>query len=284
MTDAEILDAAYAVLSNLTGKKLWMTERGLAKRLRRDAAFRELDHLRLREVLMDHAAQQHRRIRNSKSPSEKTLEVLWGAIRQGGIKEVHNPLPLLQDLSERLYPDRVQREFEVDDEGADYFLSYRKLYEEQALEIVRTLERRDCSVWIAGQFIDPGQHINDRVIEAMGLVRKQLVYVDESALKSLWVGKEALHGARLDLEQKIVLKGDDPGVMDRFYAMLDDKPSWFGEYGGESGGAAERFRQLLKQRVAGGAEPIYMHPVPQGDAWMAYNRLKPMSEFPTCRR
>jgi len=282
MTDAEILTEAHDTLLALKGKKRWMTERGLAKRLRGRDAFRTLDHLRLRDVLMQHASEPGRTIRNSKAPSEKTLEVLWGAIQEGGVKEINNPLPVLRDLARRRHPDDdpQPREFEEDEEDADYFLSYRMLYEEQAFELVRALESRGWSVWIAGYFIGPGDHINQKVIDAMSRVRRQLIYVDESALHSLWVGKEALHGARLDLEQTFVLKGDDPGVVRRFVAMLNNEPDWFGAYGGASGGAVERFRELLEQRVAHSAAKIYLHPVPDSDTLLAHPRLASISEFP----
>lgn len=278
MTDAEILTGAREALLALSGKKRWMTERALAKRLRRRPAFRALDHLRLRDVLMQHASEPERTIRNSSAPSEKTLEVLWGAIQKDGVKEINNPLPVLRDLAQRRPPDDdpQPREFEEEEEAADYFLSYRMLYEERALELVRVLESRGWSVWIAGQFIGPGDHINQKVIDAMSRVRRQLIYVDESALHSLWVGKEALHGARLDLEQTFVLKGDDPGVVRRFVAMLNNQPEWFGA--GE--GAVGRFRELLEQRVANSGAKIYLHPDPESDEWRAHTRLVSISEFP----
>ena len=62
--------------------------------------------------------------------------------------------------------------------------------------------------------------------------------------------------------------------------MLNNEPDWFGSYGGASGGAVERFRELLEERVAHSDAKIYLHPVPDSGEWRAHARLAPISEFP----
>ena len=173
MNDVDILDASLKKLRKLTGKKRWMTERGLAKRLRRDPAFERLDHVRLRSVLMDHAACRPRLIRNSSAPSLRTLEVLWGAIRKGGVEESDIPLPLLTGGPTRVDPEgrRAQSAFDEEEESADFFLSYRMADQTDARVVIKAVESSGSSVWDAGSFIVDGEHINDRVLESMKSVR-----------------------------------------------------------------------------------------------------------------
>ena len=281
MTDEDILEAAVEELRALRSPKLWMTERGLAKRLRRRAMLSGVDHVRLRSVLMEHAAKRPRLLRNSSSPSMHTLEVLWGAIRAGGVKEADVRLPLLTDGPARVDPEgrRGQSEFDEDEEPADYFLSYRMADGAHARHVIRAVEQSGFSVWDAGTFIVDEEHINDRVLEAMGQVGKQLIYLSDSALRSLWVGKEVIHGDRLELEQTIVLKGDDDLLMECVYRMLEGNAPDFPPYRDASSQAVEMFRGILQVELTGGATTVFLHPVPSGDRWRAYERLKPVSDF-----
>jgi hypothetical protein len=282
MTDEEILEAAVDELQVLRPPKLWMTERGLAKRLRRLPAMRGLDHVRLRSVLMDHAGNRPRLLRNSSSPSLHTLEVLWGAIREGGVKEADNPLPTLTGGPERVDPaGRLgQLDFDEQMEPADFFLSYRMADEIHARYVLRTVEHKGRSVWDAGSFIVDGEHINDRVIEAMGRVSKQLIYLSDSALRSLWLGKEVIHGDRLQLSQSIVVKGDDDQLMECIYRMLDGEAPEFPPHEGVSSQAVEMFRGVLHAELTKSDNAIYLHPQPIGDRWREYGRLRPVHDFP----
>jgi hypothetical protein len=281
MTDEEILEAAVEELSELDYPKLWMTERGLAKRLRRRAAMVGLDHVRLRGVLMDHAAGRPRQLRNSSSPSLRTLEVLWGAICEGGVQEADVPLPTLKGGLARVDPSgrRGQSEFGEEEEAADFFLSYRMADETHARYVVRTVERSGYSVWDAGSFIVDEEHINDRVLEAMNHVHKQLIYLSDSALGSLWVGKEVIHGDRLELDQTIVLKGDDDSLMESVYRMLDGEAPEFPPYREVSSQAVEMFRNILRTELAREEKIVYLHPVPIGNRWREYERLVPIFDF-----
>jgi len=280
MTDTEILEAAVKKLRRLTGKKRWMTERGLAKRLRRDPALERLDHVRLRAVLMNHAADRPRHIRNSSAPSLRTLEVLWGAIREDGVEEADIPLPLLTGGPTRVNPEgrRAQSAFDEEEEPADFFLSYRMADQTDARVVIKAVESSGSSVWDAGSFIVDGEHINDRVLEAMQSVRKQLIYLSESALRSLWVGKEAIYGDRLELEQTFVLKGDDDVLMECVYRMLNGEDPQFPPYLGATSQAVEMFRGMLQATLADPQGPtVYLSPLPADGRWRATDRLRPLA-------
>ena len=282
MNDAEILQAANTELRKLRGRKLWMTERALAKRLRRDRAFGRLDHVRLRAVLMDHAASRPRRIRNSSAPSIRTLEVLWGAIREGGVEEADIMLPLLTGGPARVNPEgrRGQSAFDEQEEPADYFLSYRMADEDDARAVIRAVESSGSSVWDAGSFIVEEEHINDCVREAMKSVRKQLIYLSTSALRSLWVNKEAIYGDHLELKQVLVLKGDDDVLMECVYRMLNGEDPQFPPYRGRTSQAVDMFRGMLQATLAdanGGT--VYLSPLPADGRWRAIERLQSIDKF-----
>ncbi|MBW7991291.1 MAG: hypothetical protein FVQ84_14935 [Planctomycetes bacterium] len=83
MTNEMILEATTKELNRLRTPKLWITARGLSHLIRRKyPELCNLSQVRLFDVLSEHMESpgRPRKIRNSRYPSAKTIEVLWGAI------------------------------------------------------------------------------------------------------------------------------------------------------------------------------------------------------------
>jgi hypothetical protein len=139
--------------------------------------------------------------RNSRSPSARTLEVLWGAVSKVGKMDVDPPHKRASTPEEELDVFE-RRQAAVQDGGeavesdvsADFFLSYNFNDSGIATAITRLLEDKHYSVWMAGASIAAGEIINDSVRAAMNATRGMLLYLSGDALRSLWVAKEQLVG------------------------------------------------------------------------------------------
>lgn len=285
MTDEQILQAAHEELCKLNAPKLWMTERGLARRIHRNTTLEGVTQVRLRKVLMEHAAlgPGRRIIRNSPYPSAKTLEVLWGAIRaDNGVGERDVPPPIHDRGMLRMEAPEGEGRSEEEESVPTHFLSYNFGDSDDAVAAAEVLEAKGHSIWIAGARIVDEEHINDAVIGAMRSVANHLIYLSANALQSLWVGKEALLGDNLSLKQTIIAKGDDPDLMQLVRDWMDGKQAAdsarIAQYEGVSFLAAWKFKELLKTHLQTPEEVIYLSPGADADA---HPRLRPLSEFPT---
>ena len=107
-----------------------------------------------------------------------------------------------------------------------------------------------------------------------------MIYLSESALRSLWVGKEAIYGDHLELEQVFVLKGDDDVLMECVYRMLNGEDPQFPPYRGRTSQAVDMFRGMLQATLAdanGGT--VYLSPLPADGRWRAIERLQSIDKF-----
>jgi hypothetical protein len=291
----EILKAAKKELLALherpDSRKLWLTARVLAKRIRDRPGFHDLSRTRLEAVLMEHRGKPvgQRCIRNSKYPSGRTLEVLWGAIAQGRLEDIEVPPPTLaRDWSNR--PERERdahgnelNEDDIHHERPTVFLSYNSSDLERAHEVVEILTERGHSVWFAETRIRPGEEINVAVQAALDLVGRHVVYLSWTALESLWVGNEFLFGAAQELEQFHVVRGDDREAMSRVIASTHH---WAGGIGGievppdaTSREQVCQFHKTVEQQLSDGQRKIYVHPLPEGGLG-GEPCLRPLSDFP----
>ncbi|NIR32284.1 MAG: toll/interleukin-1 receptor domain-containing protein [Gammaproteobacteria bacterium] len=301
MRDETIIEAARPVLAALEAPKLWMTARVLARRLRKQRPeLGGISQIELFEALARHAARgrDHRTIRNSPVPSERTLEVLWGAVERVGelgveppflrtVSPDDDPAALLDAARNPVDADVPEEDHEEDDAEPPFFLSYSFDDSAAAKEIAGALERKGYSIWMAGTQIALGDFINEQVREAIGKSRGLLLYLSADSLRSLWVAKEQLVGEGLRLERTIIVKGDDPDLMALLSHWISPVPLRPGA--GEPGipleqvvsyNVASRFRELLRETLGRAGSVVYLHPEGgQADG----ERLLGLSAFPPAR-
>jgi hypothetical protein len=274
VNDAEIIAAAAAELSSLKDKP-WMTARGLARRLRRSPTCR-VSQARLYQALIEHArkGEGNRRIRNSRLPSAKTLEVLWGSIERVGEMDVDSPLAnlTLDGVHAAASGDQLR---EFPDGDPDFFLSYSLSDEPAAREIVEILEAKGHSVWMAGARIVQDDDIHERVIHALDRSERLLLYLSARSLESGWVHKE-LNSSR-SLERVIVIKGDDPALPETVRRATVVERSELPRPGNSTERAAEQFRGFLSDYLSHSDRPVYLHPV-GGD--INRQRFRSLDDFP----
>ncbi len=287
MRDAEILEAAHHELRKLArpgNQRLWMSARSIASKLRRHPGFRELSQVRVFRVLMEHAASDNRRIRNSPLPSERTLEVLWAALGEHGVSEANVPPPVLtppqgQPLHRELGEMEPSAAEEVVDWPPTHFISYNFADSADVGEVVNTLESEGHSIWMAGVRIAEGELINDKVIAALTSCKHQFIYLSTNSLMSLWVAKEMLVGAAMERPQTLILKGNDGQLMalvrDWLAGVRDSEHVT--AYRGVSEHVASHFRDLLFEHLQSPDRTLYTFPEPVEPV---HARVQPLSEFP----
>ncbi len=296
MTNEAILELATAELKQLRAPKLWMTARGLSRRIRKKyPELRSLSQVSLFDVLSAHAAsnERPRKIRNSPYPSMKTLEVLWGAIDGDRLKEREVDLPTMRADGAEPNPEKMistalnPREEEVNEEfdwPPSWFLSYNFQDTEAARAIVDAIEHKGHSVWMAGAQIVSEEIINDEVVNAMKHAGGHLLYLSATALKSLWVGKEMIVGEIMNLPRTIIVNGDDADLMGLVRHWIGGgRSSTFGrikEYRGVSYQAARQFQDLLKQHLRCESNEIYLFPDVLDEEHASNERMLSLSEFP----
>lgn len=301
MGDDTVIEATRSVLAALEAPKLWMTARVLARRLRKQRPeLGGVSQVELFEALARHAARgrDHRTIRNSPVPSERTLEVLWGAVERVGERDVEppflrtvsphdDPAALLDAARNPADADVQEADDEEDDAEPPFFLSYSFNDSAAAKEIAGALEGKGHSIWMAGTQIALGDFINEQVREAIGKSRGLLLYLSADSLRSLWVAKEQLVGEGLQLERTIIVKGDDPDLMALLRHWISPVPP---RPGAEEPGipldqavsynVASRFRELLRETLGRPGSIVYLHPEGRGADG---ERLLALSAFPPPR-
>jgi hypothetical protein len=285
-----VIKAAHRTLEELEPPKLWLTARGLAGRLRKREGLRSLSQVDLYNLLAEHAEHgRPRLIRNSRSPSARTLEVLWGAVSKVSEMVVEPPRKT-PDTYEEVMADLYGRRAAVVDGDAiaeadsapDFFLSYNFNDSAAAADVAQILERKNYSVWIAGACIAAHAIINDAVRNAMAKAGGMLLYLSSSSLRSLWVAKEQLVGEALP--RHIIVKGDDGDLIGLVHHWIEggDDAERANDFGGllqvdaVSFNVAASFREQLRRHVVNPAFPIYMHPPLDG----CNERLVPLEWFP----
>ena len=296
MNNEFIIDVATAELKLLDTPKLWMTARGLSRRIRlKYPELSGLSQIKLFDILSAHAnsIERPRKIRNSPFPSLKTLEVLWGAIDGERVIEKEVEPPTMRAEGAEPNPDKmISRACNVlDDEVNEQFdlpptlfLSYNFNDTEEARCIVDSLENRGHSVWMAGAQIVAEEIINDAVINAMKQAEGHLLYLSENALKSLWVGKETMFAAAINLPRTIIVNGLDVELMGLVrHWMSGGKSLEFGkidEYKGVSFQAARMFQDLLKEYVRVESNVIYVFPDTPANTHSNDERVVSFSKYP----
>lgn len=287
-----ILEAAHHELLKLDKPKVWMTARGLAARIRSSSPKLEpVSQVALFEALCAHA--EHRRprlIRNSTSPSARTLEVLWGAIEKVDERDVDPPRKRAtgpsEEFAELERAQKAPREGDESDDALpiDFFLSYNFADAVAAAQAAEIIERRGYSVWMAGASIAGGEIINDTVRSAMRGARGMLLYLSGKSLRSLWVAKEQLVGALQDLPRSVIVDGSDADLVAlvlHWIAAGDDAQRKH-DFGGllqvdpVSYRVAVSFREQLRRQIEDPRQPIYAFPASPVQS----ERLLPLESFP----
>lgn len=295
MHDREILEAAKFELQKLRRDKPWLTARVIAKRVRQKPELKTLSQNRLYDVLQRHAAlgKDHRDIRNSPYPSTRTLETLWAAVGPGFVRDRDVEPPFLLDggnEAEAHAPAEPAPEEELDEiaedeaDAPDTFFSYRFRDRQTVRAVAERLEAKGHSIWIAGARIVAGQNINDEVIRAMGTADKQVLYLSRHTFDSLWVGKEIIVGAKRDLDQTLVIDGEDRELVgllvDWMQGNYQSEYSYIADYQGVSEGVALEFQQLLKAYLEDADKRVYLYPEWPEDAPEPHERMRPLDAYP----
>lgn len=294
MEQADIIRAAHVELEKLDSSKPWMTARGLARRIRGNQhALPSLTQVALYDSLAAHAEQAAGRvIRNSASPSAITLEVLWGAVSRVDEREVEPPRKRAaapgSDFDRFLREQDASnesRDKEVNDDPADFFLSYNFDDSEAAAALTQQIEGKGHSVWMAGTSIACGEIINDTVRDAIDDARELLLYLSAQSLRSLWVAKEQLVGLRQQKPRTVIVNGEDAdlmGLVQHWVAGGQDDER-VGEFGGlrqidsVSYSVAASFREQLRSHLTESDSKVYVFP------WAANvnsDRLLSLDVFP----
>jgi hypothetical protein len=293
MTDEEMVDAAYALLPEAGESKRWMTARFLSQRLRRrhPAHRAQLGQDRLFEILLahyDHTPRENRLIRPSRLPSGKTLETLWGRVREGEVEEGESPIlrganeESVHAIGDRNENAKVQDP--ADEETLpDFFISYNQHDESEARRIAGILDRRGWSTWVAGERISPGGNINNLVREALGVARGFGLYLTENSVKSLWVGKELLFGTG-NLTKYVILNAEDDELIKIFAAWRSGKrdaefESAWRERLAHMKSLDSDFDSLLRE-LAVTEDRVFVHHPGNPSAVEGVTGLPPLAQFP----
>ena len=161
----------------------WMTASGIAKKL----PIKEVEPTQVESVLIDHCSKREKRrvppkVRYSSLPSRKTLEVLWGLIERVGFRKLSN---ITKD-------DVADESLSVGeyDGRADVFVSHSHRDYKDVMKVAEGLLKEDIVPWLAETHIGRGDHIHEKIIDALGAVDVFLLFLSPNALDSRWTGKE----------------------------------------------------------------------------------------------
>lgn len=178
LSDKEIKDRVEEHLFNRKRPKVWMTATGLIKRLGIDihqhSMYRLLEEMTKEDI-----------IRNSRLPSAKSLEVLWG--HRSLVKDLEAESVTLTDVDDE-YFDKFS-----DFRNSDFpicFISHSHKDVKKVMELSHTLLEKNIYPWVAECEINEGGQINDSVIKGLKQSDMFMVFFSRHALKSVWTRKE----------------------------------------------------------------------------------------------
>ena len=209
----------------------WKTARYLSERLRKKKGC-NIDPKTLEKVLLDNAQLPDRQVRYSFFPARKTLDLLWGHVRNV------NDFEALPDPHLDLTRDFVKAvgEFEpckLSDDAPWCFLSHNFRDLEVVRKIREDLLSRGYGVWMAEAEIFHGDMITQKVQEGLERADRFVMYMSRRSLGSRWVLKEASVAINhWHLPPTVVLDGKDPALNELFQPWLaaDWNNAWLAEH------------------------------------------------------
>ncbi len=283
-----IVQGALEVLTALTPGKPWLTARSIARRMRARPGGETVTQLRVFRALLEEAARGvgARRVRNSRLPSVRTLEVLWAAVQPvGTVRDLDVESPILHRPFGSGASEQPAEDGAADDEPPTCFMSYNMNDSRETEGAIDVLEARGYSVWFAGTSIQGGDNIHSAVIEALGNARRHFVYLSEHSLRSLWVGKEVIVGAAQGLALSVIVNADDVACLELARRLVDDGCDVLDllndRYpGSESRDAVRKFQQILVEHVCRPDAVVYYHATRTPGDMTEHPRLRPLDEIP----
>ena len=209
----------------------WKTAKYLCEKLRQDYNC-QVDQTKLEQALIKHAQTPARQIRYSFFPARKTLDLLWGHVRQVNDFDVL-PDPHLDPDQSFIDAVGVFGPCNIPNNAPWCFLSHNF----RDLDVVRNIRTelisRGYGVWIAEAEIFHGEMITHKVQEGLERADRFIVYMSRRSLGSRWVLKEAgVDINRWHLPPTIILDGTDPKLCELFAPWLkaDWDPAWLSEH------------------------------------------------------
>lgn len=193
----------------------WKTARYLTQRLATSRDF-HMGTRALEDALLDHARSPERVVRYSFFPARKTLDLLWGHVRN--IRDFGTlPDPFLELRPEFLAEVGEFEPCDLSDDAIWCFLSHNFRDLDQVRELRTELIARGYGVWIAEAEILEGAMITQAVQEGLERADRFVLYVTRRSLGSRWVLKEASVAVnRWKLPPTVVIDGGDGELVELF--------------------------------------------------------------------
>lgn len=234
--DRQKVVALTAGILDEAGRYPWKTARYLSQVLANKRGFR-IGPKTLEKALLEHARSKTRQVRYSFFPARKTLDLLWGHVRNINDFEAL-PDPFLEPDEGFLTEVGEFKPCELSEDAPWCFLSHNF----RDLDAVRKLRRglidRGYGVWIAEAEIFEGDMITHKVQDGLERSHRFVLYMTRKSLGSRWVLKEAgVAINRWNLPPTIVADGNDPELVELFRPWLE------GEW--EAGPLATEIDRLL---------------------------------------
>ncbi|BCX49076.1 hypothetical protein HAHE_29840 [Haloferula helveola] len=230
------VDAIVKLLCGASSAKPWMTSRRIAAKLGCPGKGKEVERMLLEHVREAADAGRNPKVRYSSLPSRRTLEVLWGAIRLVGDRELDNITK--DDVADESLENCVAPG------EADVFFSHSHRDYDDVMRIARMLIDGGISPWLAETHIGRGEHIHDEIIGALDSSQAFLLFLSPNALDSRWTGKEYDHAVSKGIPIFVVVNLDEDGMHRVYRAMLGKEPSGAGFLGK----AGHHFEPMISDR------------------------------------
>ena len=172
------------------------------------------------ELLRDHISKAWQentnpKIRYSNLPSKRTLQVLWGAVSNVGMR----PLMPLTRTGET---DESLADIELWD-SANIFFSHSHRDYDKVIYIAKSLTNSGFSPWLAETHIDWGADINAEIVPALSNADAFLLYLSANGLNSRWTNKEyefAVQNLRIPI---FIVADNDDSILKLVCKLADNK-------------------------------------------------------------
>jgi hypothetical protein len=203
----------------------WKTAPYLARRLAetRNVSVGPAD---LERALLEHAGRENRLIRYSFFPARKTLDLLWGHVRNVGDSAELPPVLLRPEADIAAMVGELE-EPALPDDAPWCFLSHSFRDLQAVIALRDRLISRGYGVWIAEVQIEPGGMITEAVQKGLRGSDKLVAFMSPSSIGSRWVLKEisvAVHSARLP--PVVIVDGTSTELIELFSAWASAAEGW----------------------------------------------------------
>jgi len=177
------------------------------------AKINKYDALIVEKMLIDYYKNNPNcEFRYSSLPSKRNLEVLWGHIDKVGNR------PLFDIFKE----DHVNTDYlNVSIEDRNLFLSYSFKDTDHVFSLTRNLISQQLYPWIAELDLHYGEHINNKIIDAIKSLPYYGIYLSKNVLQSTWSAKEFEFAIRNKRKLYAYINENDKEIID----LIKNKPT-----------------------------------------------------------